>query len=118
VFVILCLLIGIACALFLPYTFSLQASKFVAIAILAGIDSVFGGLAATANNSFKMKIFLTGFFGNAFIAAILTYVGSLLNVDMTVAAVVVFGTRIFQNFAIIRRFLLEKYMSKNETKNL
>ena len=58
VFVILCLIIGIVCALYLPYTFSLQASKFVAIAILAGIDSVFGGLAATVNNNFKMKIFL------------------------------------------------------------
>lgn len=116
--VILCLAVGIAAALLIPYTFSPVAAKYIAIAILAGIDSVFGGLAAAANNNFKIKIFLTGFFGNAIVAALLTYMGSLLNVDMTVAAVVVFGTRIFQNFAILRRFILEKYMSKNETKNL
>ncbi len=79
---------------------------------------MFGGIAATVNNNFKMQIFITGFFGNAIIAALLTYVGSLLNVDMSIAAVVVFGTRIFQNFAIMRRFMLEKYLSKKETKNL
>lgn len=117
-FIVICLLVGILCALFLPFTFSVQASKYIAIAILAGFDSVFGGIAASFNNNFKMKIFLTGFFGNALIAAALLYVGSLLNIDMTVAAIVVFGTRIFQNFAIIRRFLIEKYMSKKDSKNL
>ncbi len=117
-FILICLLAGILCALFLPFTFSAVASRYIAIAILAGLDSVFGGIAATVNNNFKMQIFITGFFGNAIIAALLTYVGSLLNVDMSIAAVVVFGTRIFQNFAIMRRFILEKYLSKKETKNL
>ena len=118
IIILICLLAGVAAALYIPFTFSSVAAKYVAIAILAGLDSVFGGLAAAANNSFKFKIFLTGFFGNAVVAAHLTYMGSLLNVDMSIAAVVVFGTRIFSNFAILRRFILEKYMSEKETKNL
>lgn len=116
--ILICLILGILIALFMPFTFSYAVSKYIAIAILAALDSVFGGLAASANNSFKMKIFITGFFGNALVAVLLAYMGSLLNVDLTIAAVVVFGTRIFQNFAILRRFMLEKYLSKKETKNL
>ncbi|MBQ2754734.1 MAG: small basic family protein [Clostridia bacterium] len=116
--IIVCLLLGTVIALLLPFTFSSIVSKFVSVAILAALDSVFGGLAASANNSFKMKIFITGFFGNALVAFLLTYMGSLLNIDLTIAAIVVFGTRIFQNFAILRRFVLERYMSKKETKNL
>jgi small basic protein len=87
----------------------------MAIGILAGLDSVFGGIASAINNNFKIKIFTTGFFGNSIIAVGLIYLGSLLNVDLSIAAIVVFGTRIFQNFAIIRRFLLGKYAKDDFT---
>ncbi|NLM49911.1 MAG: DUF1290 domain-containing protein, partial [Clostridiaceae bacterium] len=42
-------------------------------------------------------------------AAFLTYIGNKLEVDIYMAAVVAFGTRLFQNFATIRRFLLNKF---------
>jgi len=111
--IIACSLIGILFAIFTPFKISIVASQYVAVAILAGLDSVFGGFAATINNNFKMKIFVTGFFGNAILAALLTYMGNLLNVDIYFAAVLVFGTRLFQNFAIIRRFLLNKFFNDN-----
>ena len=118
IIILVCLLCGRCGGNLHSFHFSSVAAKYIAIAILAGLDSVFGGLAAAANNSFKIKIFSDGLFGNAIVAALLTYMGSLLNVDMSIAAVVVFGTRIFSNFAILRRFILEKYMSEKETKNL
>lgn len=106
---ILGFLFGVLAALRLPYYIPSDASQYVSIAILAGLDSIFGGVAANINHNFKVKIFITGFFGNSLIAAGLTYIGTLLGVDLYIAAIVVFGSRLFQNFATIRRFFLNKY---------
>lgn len=105
--------IGIIIGIFVPYHIPSQYSSYVAIAILAAFDSVFGGIAATINKKFDLNIFITGFFGNALLAATLTYIGERLGVNIHLAAIVVFGTRLFQNFAIIRRFLLNKYLKKD-----
>lgn len=109
VLIISFLLIGILAALFVPFNIPSQFTPYLAIAILAGLDSVFGGFAANINNNFKMKIFISGFFGNALLAIAITYIGNILDVNIYLAAIIVFGTRLFQNFAIIRRFLLSKY---------
>ncbi len=41
----------------------------------------------------------------------LAYLGDKLGVPIYLAAVIVFGGRIFDNFAIVRRLLLEKAKS-------
>ena len=51
-------------------------------------------------------MFLSGTIGNAFIAVFLAWLGQKLGLPLYLAAVVVFGTRMFQNFAEIRRELL------------
>ncbi|MBQ6908113.1 MAG: small basic family protein [Clostridia bacterium] len=117
VIIIFCLLLGIMTALFVPFNIPSEITQYVAVALLAGFDSIFGGIVANLNNNFKMNIFLTGFFGNALLAALITYIGTLLNVNLSIAAIVVFGTRLFQNFAIIRRFWINKYMEKINDKN-
>ena len=83
-------------------------SKYLAIAILACLDSVFGGIAALMEDRFNMGVFVSGFIGNALLAVGLTYLGEKLGLDLYLAAVFVFGNRIFLNFAIIRRYLLNK----------
>lgn len=108
ILIIPALLFGVSLALFVPVNIPAELTPYVAIAILAGMDSVFGGFAATINNNFKMKIFISGLFGNAALAIVLTYIGKLLDVDIYLAAVIVFGTRLFQNFSVIRRFLLNR----------
>jgi small basic protein len=60
-----------------------------------------------------MKIFLSGFFGNALLAALLAYIGDKLGIPLYLAAVFAFGNRLFLNFAIIRRFLLNKFSKKD-----
>ena len=106
-------IIGVVIGIISPIHISSQYSPYVAIAILAAIDSVFGGIRASSQKTFDTKIFISGFFGNALLAAILTYIGNSLDVDIYIAAIVIFGTRLFQNFAIIRRFLLNKYLKKD-----
>ena len=106
--------VGILLGLMIPYNVPAALSSYFAIAILAGLDSVFGGIVASINSKFNLKVFVTGFFGNALLAAGVTYLGRLLGVDLMMAAIVVFGTRLFQNFAVIRRFFVDKWTKTKE----
>lgn len=107
------LIVGILIGTFIPYSIPFQYSNYVAVAILAALDSVFGGIAATLQGKFDMKIFLSGFFGNALLAAGLAYIGDKLGIQIHLAAIFAFGNRLFLNFAIIRRFLLNKLSNKD-----
>ena len=90
-------------------TISYIYSDYLAISIVAALDSVFGGITATLKNNFDFKIFVTGFFGNAILSILLAFLGNKLNVDIYLAAIVVFVGRMFNNLTIIRRFYLEKW---------
>ena len=92
----------------IPYTFS----GYLAVAIIAALDSVFGAFVGVIKKNFDMKIFVSGFFGNAILAIILTYLGERLIVDIYLAAIVVFVGRMFTNLSIIRRELVDKWMEK------
>ena len=89
----------------ISYTYS----GYLAIAIIAALDSVFGGITSIIKKNFDMKIFISGFFGNAILSILLTYLGQKLNVDIYLAAIVVFVGRMFNNLAIIRRYYIEKF---------
>ncbi len=107
------LIAGILIGIFIPYNISYQYSNYVAVAILAALDSVFGGMAATLQGKFNIKVFLSGFFGNALLAAGLAYIGDQLGIQIYLAAIFAFGNRLFLNFAIIRRIVLNKYSKKD-----
>jgi small basic protein len=111
------LIIGIVLGIFIPYDIPAAYSNYVAIAILAAIDSVFGGVLATLQKKFNLSVFLTGFFGNAILAAMLAYIGDKLGIQLYLAAVFAFGNRLFLNFAIIRRILLNKLSKKDNIIN-
>ena len=91
-------------------------SGYLAIAIVAALDSVFGGVLATIKKNFNLTIFITGFFGNAVLAILLTILGQKLNVDIYLAAIVVFVGRMFTNLAIIRRYYIDIVVKKIEEK--
>ena len=105
--------LGVVIGLYAPMI-SYTYSGYLAIAIVAALDSVFGGILATVKKNFNLTIFLTGFFGNAILAILLTILGEKLNVDIYLAAIVVFVGRIFTNLAIIRRYYVDKLMKKME----
>ena len=93
-------------------------SSYVAIAIVAAMDTVLAGISSYIQKKFDIKIFITGFFGNAILSILLTYLGNKLNVDMYLAAVFVFVGRMFTNLAIIRRYYVEKISEKVEALKL
>lgn len=88
-----------------PYSFS----QYIAVAILACLDSVFGAFSANIEKKFKMNVFLTGFFGNSLIAIFLVYIGTKLNLDLYLGAVIVFTGRLLNNFTVIRHEALGKF---------
>ena len=94
----------------ISYTYS----SYLSIAIIAALDTVFGGIASVVKGNFDLKIFLSGFFGNSILSIALTYLGNKLNVDIYLAAIVVFVGRMFTNLAIIRRYYLEKWIQFTE----
>lgn len=111
---VLGLLIGIFLGLVSGIQVQAIYSQYLAIAILACLDSVFGASLASLQKTFDSKIFFTGFFMNSIFAALLTYTGNLLGFDLTLATIIVFGTRIFSNGASIRRLLLTKRNLKKQ----
>lgn len=98
------LLIGVSFPISVPFAYA----KFMSVALLASLDSVFGGLRAGIEEKFDNTVFITGFFTNALMAAVLVYVGDRLGIDLYYVALLAFGLRIFQNLAIIRRYFLKK----------
>ena len=115
VMIIACVL-GIAVGLNAPII-SYTYSSYLAIAIIAALDSVFGGVASVINKKFDMKIFISGFFGNAILAILLTVLGEKLNIDIYLAAIVVFVGRMFNNLGIIRRYYVEKWTENVKNKS-
>ena len=97
----------------IPYAFT----EYIAVAILAFLDSIFGGIASNMQNKFDFTIFISGFFLNSIIAMFLVYLGQKLNVDIYPAAVIVFSTRLFTNFSIIRRIFIEQVRGKAKEKS-
>lgn len=113
-FALIGILVGVVIGLILPYTYNTAYSLYISVAILACLDSVFGGIKANLENKFDTSIFISGFFGNAILAAFLAYAGDRLGVPLYYAAIFTFGGRLFENFASIRRILLYKRKTKKD----
>lgn len=106
------LLIGVLLGLYLPITYPTTYSLYMSVAILAALDSVFGAIKSHIEDKFNATIFVSGFFGNAILAGFLAYIGDRLGVPLYYAAIFAFGGRLFTNFAIIRRDIIEKLTQK------
>lgn len=103
---VLFLVVGLVIGLQLDLTIPDAYAPYTAISILAALDSVVGAIRAELNKSYSNRVFLSGFVSNIALAAGLTFLGERLGVDLSLAAVVAFGVRLFNNVAIIRRHFL------------
>lgn len=103
---VLGVLLGVALGLLSPLTIPIGYARYTAVALLAGLDSIFGAFKAYVARTFEPRVFLSGLLTNSALAAGLTFVGDKLGVDLSIAAIVAFGVRIFNNLAAIRRHYL------------
>jgi small basic protein len=101
-------LIGMLIGVVLPYDIPINFVKYTAIAILAALDAIFGGIRAQLGQKFVFFKFITSFFTNTAMAALLAYLGDILGIDIYLGAVVVFSIRIFQNLSLIREEIFDR----------
>lgn len=102
-------ILGIILGLGLKYDIPLAFVKYTAIAILAALDAIFGGIRAQLHQKFLFTKFISSFFTNAALAALLAYLGDIVGVDIYMGAVVAFSIRLFQNLSLIREELFERF---------
>lgn len=99
------LILGIVLGVSLDVQLPDVLAAYVPIAVVAGLDSAFGGLRAFLDHVYSDKVFIVSFLSNVAIGVGLVYVGDLLGVgqQLSTAILVVFGIRIFTNASAIRR---------------
>jgi small basic protein len=97
------LIVGALVAILLRPTVPQDLSRYVAMAVVAAMDSALGGVRAYLERTFNDRVFVIAFLLNAALAIFLVWIGDQLTVDLATAVAVVFGVRIFQNLAAIRR---------------
>ena len=100
------LIIGIVLGVLLDPTVPAWLAPFLPVAVVAGLDALFGAGRAWLEGKFADRVFVTSFFWNVVVGLPRSvFLGSQLGVGsaMTTAVVVVLGIRIFSNTASIRR---------------
>ncbi|RIW36325.1 DUF1290 domain-containing protein [Bacillus salacetis] len=113
---VLGLLLGVILGLLTDIRIPDEYSNYLSIAVLAALDTLFGGIRAHLQNIYDDKVFVSGFFFNILLAASLAFLGVHLGVDLYLAAVFAFGVRLFQNIAVIRRILISNWSTNSEKK--
>lgn len=113
---ILALLLGFLVGETLDFTLPSAYAPYLSVAILASIDSTLGGIKGVVENKYDGAILITGFFINGSLSAFLVFIGDWIGVDLYYVAIFVFGVRIFQNLAIIRRDFIIRYMPNHHPK--
>lgn len=109
---ILGLILGISLGLLTDIQIPPEYANYLSIAVLASLDTLFGGIRAHLQQVYDDKVFVSGFFFNIVLAAGLAFLGVHLGVDLYLAAIFAFGVRLFQNIAVIRRIMLTKWTEK------
>ena len=112
------LLLGISFGLLTNIQIPTIYENYLSIAVLAALDTLFGGIRAQLQQVYDDKVFVSGFFFNIMLAAGLAFLGVHLGVDLYLAAIFAFGVRLFQNIAIIRRILLTKWDDKRHREKI
>ena len=107
IWAILGLSLGVLVGGYIPFTYPSSYSLYISIALLAAFDSVCGAVRASMENKYDNTLFISGFFTNAILAAMISYIGDKLGVPFYYAPILVFGGRLFDNLAIIRRHIFK-----------
>jgi small basic protein len=109
---VLGLLVGVVLGLKVPWQVPTILARYLAVSLLAGVDTSMGGLRAGFEGDFNIVIFVTGFMGNTILSAAFVYLGDVLGIELYLAAVVALGIRIFNNLGYVRRYCVESLARK------
>ena len=102
------LVIGIIAGIYCPFSIPPEYARLLAVAVMAGLDAVLGGIRASMASNYDTDVFISGFFINGLLGAFLCYAGNMIGIDLYMVAILIFGMRIFQNIGVIRRLYIGK----------
>lgn len=128
--ILFALVIGF-CIFYIPgngLAFSETVTRYSAVAIVAGMDTLIGGFRAWLTDSFDSAIFTSGFIVNILVAIGLVGLGEYMGLEtgfgdsrisvMMIAAVVVFSARILGNLTVLRRLMIERWRDRHQAKEV
>lgn len=106
---VLALLVGIGVGLYLQPELPAGLTPYVPVIVVAALDTVLAGVLARLEGGYREGEFIVAFVSNTLLAAFIVWLGDRLGApDLTIGVVVVFGIRMFQSLAGIRRYLFRE----------
>lgn len=107
--VLLALLVGIGAGLLLEPTLPGALAPYLPVVVVAALDTVLAGSLARLEGGYREGEFILAFVSNSLLAALVVWVGDRLGApDLEIGIIVVFGIRMFQSLAGIRRYLFRE----------
>lgn len=113
---ILFLIVGICLGILIKEPLTGEFGVYVAVACLAGLDTICGGIRSNLENKFDSSILVSGFISNILIAFGLSWLGDRIGANIYLVCVLIFGQRIFTNLSVIRRIVLTKWQESQAKK--
>ncbi|MEX0659283.1 MAG: small basic family protein [Egibacteraceae bacterium] len=104
---LIALFVGALLGLLLQPTIPAVVAPYLPVAVIAALDAIFGATRARFDGTFSERVFLISFLTNVVLAVFLVFLGDQLGAgqELSTAVLFVFGVRIFQNLAAVRRHL-------------
>jgi len=100
--------VGFALVMGSQFALTTATAPYVALALLAGLDTLAGGGRAWLESRFDHHLFLSGFLITCSLAVLLAYLGDLLGLNLLVAAAVALVLRIFNQVEAMHHLWLAR----------
>ena len=91
---IVALILGVVLGFLIKVPVTGIAGVYMGVAVVAGLDSVFGGLRSAIEGKFRSDVFMTGFVANIVIAFFLAWFGDRIGVNVYFVAILVTATTV------------------------
>lgn len=115
-FPLVCLIVGVLIGTLVGQPVRGEEGKYLAVAVIAGLDTICGGIRSSLEGKFHNDVFITGFLANVLIAFFLAWLGDKIGANIFLVCALIFGSRIFNNLSLIRRFGLSKWQDYRDRK--
>ena len=103
---VIALAVGIAIGLVMEPTLPGSFAPYVPVIVVAALDTILAGMRARLEGGYHEGEFIVAFVSNSLLAAFVVWIGDRLGVpDLRIGIIIVFGIRMFQSLAGIRRYL-------------
>ncbi len=117
-FPILFFIVGIAVGILVRSPIRGEWGMYIGVAVLAGLDSICGGIRASLESKFHNDVFVSGFLANVVIAGFMAWLGDRIGINIFLVCALIFGTRIFNNLSLLRRFMLNRWQDNRAKKRI